>query len=102
MLTLYIGNDVEIRLDGLTDANGAAINDATVAARVLSLPDKVPVTSPDPIPLAPLGADGNYSATLDDQTPLVEGHRYLIQIRAEKGGIVAEWEEIAIAKKRRF
>ena len=102
MITLHVSNDVELRLDGLTDANGTSINDATVTARVLSLPGKVPVTSPDPIPLAPLGADGNYSATLDDQTPLVEGRRYLIKIRAEKGGTVAEWEEIAIAKKRRF
>lgn len=80
--TLYVGNDNLIEVHGLRSvATGAYDNLAVVTMRLLDAVSRALVVGP----LAMFnvgGADGVYRGVLPAATPLVEGKRYLMEVKA--------------------
>lgn len=99
--SLWIGNDMELRLHGFKDSDDVYVNDATVTATVKDS-DGVDVPGAVGIVLSYVsGSNGNYEGVLPDTVALVAGSKYMIHYTGTRGGLTYHAEVPAIAKVRR-
>lgn len=102
--TLYYGSDMLLEVSGLKDqANGAWINDATVAVTLEDSADNLVVGESWPLALTYVtGSDGVYRAILRDTLTLAINARYVATVTADDGeGRRARWDLDFVCKLRR-
>ena len=104
VLTLYVGNDMILEVEGLTDeASGEVVNDAGVNATLYTLAGAEVAGQVWPIAMPYVAeTSGIYRATLADTLALVPNQRYRARIVADAGpGQRGQWDIDVLAKSRR-
>lgn len=99
---LYIGNDNNLTLSGLRNAEtGGYLNDAAVTATLTTM-DGVAVPGQSwPAPLNYVAdSQGCYRLVLSRALPLVNGRYYRLQVDAEGDSLRAKWQLIYKATAR--
>lgn len=104
VLTLYVGNDMILEVEGLTDeATGDVVNSADVTATLYTLAGSEVAGQVWPVAL-PYVADTNgiYRATMADSLSLTPNQRYRARVVADGGpGRRGQWDIDVLAKTRR-
>ena len=104
VLTLYVGNDMILEVEGLTDeATGDFVNDADVTATLYTTAGAPVPGQTWPVPLPHLAdSNGIYRATLADTLALTPNQRYRARVVADGGpGRRSQWDIDVLAKTRR-
>lgn len=104
VLSLYVGNDMMIEVEGLTnEATGQIVNDAAVAVTLLDTQGNQVGGQVWPLTMGYVAeTDGIYRATLADTLGVVVNTRYLARITADAGsGRRSEWDIDVLASRRR-
>jgi hypothetical protein len=104
VLTLYVGNDMILEVEGLSDeASGEVVNDADVAATLYTLNGSPVPGQVWPIALVHVAdTAGIYRGTLADTLQLTPMQRYRAHIQADGGpGRRSQWHMDVMAKMRR-
>lgn len=102
LLTLYVGNDMLLELQDLTDAiTGEAQTTATVTATLQDAAG-VDVTGQSwPATMAHVGATpGTYRATLEADLEITASARYTAIIEVDSAGVLARWDVPVVARAR--
>ena len=104
VLTLYVGNDMLLEVEGLTDdAAGTWVNDASVTVTLKDAAGNEVGGDTWPKAMAYVtGTDGLYRVTLADTLGITANARYVAHVVADSGpGRRAAWEMDVLAKARR-
>ena len=104
VLTLYVGNDMVLEVEGLTDeASGEVVNDADVTATLYTLAGAEVTGQAWPIALPYMtNTSGIYRATMADTLALVANQRYRARIITDGGpGRRGQWDIDVLAKTRK-
>ena len=104
VLTLYVGNDMILEVEGLTDeASGEVVNDADVTATLFTLAGAQVAGQVWPVALSYLAdTSGIYRATMADTLALEPNQRYRARVVADGGpGRRSQWDIDVLAKTRR-
>ncbi len=99
---LYIGNDTQIDVTGLQNADDSSyLNAATVTVTVKDLSGTEVSGISWPVTLSYESAsNGNYSGAIDKALSITEGATYHIEITAAESGLDAFWRIRALAQYR--
>lgn len=102
LLTLYVGNSTVLELVDLTEAITGEVQTAATVTVTLKDAAGAAVTGASwPVTLAHVVASpGTYRVLLDAAVEATAGERYVAEIHAEAGGVVAHWEAPVVAKMR--
>lgn len=96
----FYQNDMLLRLTGLTDINGDAIEDATVElVSLLDCDDETPDGITLPLTLTHQSA-GTYEATVDDELDVEPGDVYTGKIVATSASGRGTWFEEIVVRRR--
>jgi hypothetical protein len=104
VLTLYVGNDMILEVEGLTDeASGEFVNDADVTATLYTLTGAPVPGQVWPIAMPHLAdSNGIYRATMADSLDLTPNQRYRARLIADGGpGRRSQWDIDVVAKIRK-
>ncbi len=101
-LLAYVGNDNQLRLDGLRNADDTYINDATVVCTGVEDEDGNAISGDTfPKTLTYVSAsDGNYRGTLQQTLALEAGVTYIAVITVDGGGLQATFRAPFVASDR--
>lgn len=104
VLTLYVGSDMLLEVEGLSDdVTGASVNNASVSVTLYDAAGSEVggETWPKAMPYVP-NTDALYRATMPDTLGLTANERYRAHVVADGGpGRCATWELDLLAKTRR-
>lgn len=101
-LLAYVGNDNQLKLDGLRDADDTYINDATVTCTGVEDQDGNAISG-DTFPKTlsyVADSDGNYRATLQQTLAIEAGVTYIAVITVDGGGLQATFRAPFVANAR--
>ena len=101
-LLAYVGNDNQLKLDGLRNADDAYINNATVTCTGVEDEDGNAVSGDTfPKTLSYVSAsDGDYRGTLQQTLALEAGVTYIAVITVDGGGLQATFRAPFVARDR--
>lgn len=102
-LTLYVGNDNVITLNGLIDSDGSYVNSATVVVTLVEANTLVEIVGESwPLTMTYIAAsNGDYKATLADTLAISNGDELTAYVDADGGaGKHAYWEIPVLAETR--
>jgi len=100
-VTLLVGNDSTIKLNGLKDQEGNAVTNATVEITIQDFSGSNVSGVTQPISLSHT-SDGDYEADLDKSIDVKAGQYYYMEITATSGNADAKWSETVKAENREF
>lgn len=104
VLTLYVGNDMILEVEGLTDeATGDFVNDADITATLYTQAGAEVAGQVWPVAMTYVAdTAGIYRATLADTLSLTPNQRYRARVVADAGpGRRSQWDIDVLAKIRR-
>lgn len=104
VLTLYVGNDMLLEVEGLTDeASGAVVNDAVVSVTLFDAAGNPVGGETWPKTMSFVAAtNGIYRATLSNGLGVTANTRYRAHVVADAGaGRRSSWDIDVVAKSRR-
>jgi hypothetical protein len=99
---LYIGNDTQIDVTGLQNADDSSyLNSATVTVTVKDLAGSEVSGVSWPVTLSYESAsNGNYTGAIDKDISIIESATYFVEITAAESGLDAFWRIQAVAQYR--
>lgn len=99
--TVYVDNDSMLRVEALRDRDGNLVTDATVTLESLTNKSGTAVSGvTTPSTLTNTG-DGNYEIMVSSSAGFSAGKIYEATVKAVTvGGLVGEWVETLVAKRR--
>ena len=101
-MSLYVGADMVLSVEGLADQDGNAVTGATVNATVLESDASTEVTGVTwPVTLGDDGG-GDYSGVIDDAVEITVGELYWIRIDISGGGADDQRWQREVAQRRGF